>query len=326
MQHFPPPDTIRRHAVAGDLRHSLWAINLLLFALSAVGIAATHLSVDMSGKGAIAVLVAIAWLGVGVRARLASELHRRLVDTIELIALFSLMAILTCVATYPIATLAPPLADPWLAAADKAIGFDWIALYRAIAGYPVLTMLSALAYSAIFAIPFVLFIALGMTGQAARAHRFMLAYGLVILVSVALFALAPAIDPIAYYGVETAGYAPITHTHGAMLAGLRDGTITEVRLGELAGMISFPSVHAASAILFVWAVGGIRVVTPVVAVLSTAMLAATPIEGNHYLIDLIAGAVAAVVAARVSGWAVWTRVRFALPSRRRPLLERPIRP
>ena len=309
-----------------DLRHALWAINLILFAVSVVGIAATRLTVDVSGKGAIAVLMVIAWLGMGYRARLTSELHRRLVDTIELIAMFSLMAILTCVATYPIATLAPPLADPWLAAADRLLGFDWVSLHRTISAYPLLELASAVAYSAIFAIPFVLFITLGMTGRAARAHRFVLAYGVVILLSVALFAIAPAIDPIAYYGVETSNYAPITHTHGDILAGLRDGTITEVRLGDLAGMISFPSVHAASAILFVWAVRDIRFVTPVVAALSAAMLAATPIEGNHYIIDLVAGGLAAVVAARVSGWAVWQRVRFALPSWPRTVSGRPIRP
>jgi hypothetical protein len=57
-------------------------------------------------------------------------------------------------------------------------------------------------------------------------------------------------------------------------------------------------------VLYAWALWPVRWMRPIVVLAFTAMLAATPINGGHYLIDIIAGtaiAVLAIVAARRAG-------------------------
>lgn len=75
----------------------------------------------------------------------------------------------------------------------------------------------------------------------------------------------------------------------------------ELDLFALAGIVTFPSFHATSAVLYAWALWPVRWMRPIAILANGAMLASTPIDGGHYFIDLIAGidiAWAAVVSAR----------------------------
>jgi membrane-associated phospholipid phosphatase len=59
--------------------------------------------------------------------------------------------------------------------------------------------------------------------------------------------------------------------------------------------VSFPSFHAAAAILFLWAFWPVRWIWPIAMVANCAMLLATPIGGGHYFVDIFAGiAIAAI--------------------------------
>ena len=78
----------------------------------------------------------------------------------------------------------------------------------------------------------------------------------------------------------------------------------------LAGIVTFPSFHAASAALYAWALWPSRLLRPIVVLANGAMLAATPIVGGHYFIDVIAGvaiAALAIVAARRVGRSITRR-------------------
>jgi hypothetical protein len=84
----------------------------------------------------------------------------------------------------------------------------------------------------------------------------------------------------------------------------RDGALRHLDHFGLGGIVTFPSFHAASAVLYAWALWPARWMRPIVVLAFTAMLAATPINGGHYFIDIIAGtaiAVLAIVAARAAG-------------------------
>ncbi|WP_338329099.1 phosphatase PAP2 family protein [Sphingobium yanoikuyae] len=61
------------------------------------------------------------------------------------------------------------------------------------------------------------------------------------------------------------------------------------RSGQLRGIVSAPSFHTAAAVLYIaagWRIAALR--WPIVA-LNAAMLLSTPVEGTHYLIDMILG-------------------------------------
>jgi len=62
----------------------------------------------------------------------------------------------------------------------------------------------------------------------------------------------------------------------------------DIPLHRMQGLISIPSLHAAMAVLLVHAMRGTRLL-PVFAVLNVAMLVSTPLDGGHYLVDVLAG-------------------------------------
>jgi membrane-associated phospholipid phosphatase len=93
-----------------------------------------------------------------------------------------------------------------------------------------------------------------------------------------------------------AAYVHVEHIHG-----LRDGTLRALNLSAAEGIITFPSYHAALAIIFLvgfWSVPLLR--WPGVA-LNLALLAGTPIDGGHYFVDLGAGIAIALVSILAAG-------------------------
>jgi membrane-associated phospholipid phosphatase len=90
----------------------------------------------------------------------------------------------------------------------------------------------------------------------------------------------------------------------------RDGALRHLELLGLGGIVTFPSFHATSAVLFAWALWAVRWLRPFALLVNGAMLAATPLNGGHYFIDVIAGVVIAVlsiVAARRIGQVIARR-------------------
>ena len=69
-------------------------------------------------------------------------------------------------------------------------------------------------------------------------------------------------------------------------------------------MLTFPSFHAVSAVLYAWALWPVRWFKPANLFCNTAMIVATPAGGGNYLVDVIAGVAVAILsvhAARRSG-------------------------
>uniref|UniRef100_UPI00315822DD phosphatase PAP2 family protein n=1 Tax=Sphingomonas sp. H160509 TaxID=2955313 RepID=UPI00315822DD len=107
----------------------------------------------------------------------------------------------------------------------------------------------------------------------------------------------PAIGPFSYLWHQPIAYMPESEQwqHG-LIPALRDHSVRVVDLGHLRGIVSAPSFHAAAATLYInaaWRLPRLR--WPVLA-LNTAMLLSTPVEGTHYLIDILLGTIVALAA------------------------------
>ena len=86
-----------------------------------------------------------------------------------------------------------------------------------------------------------------------------------------------------------------------MFLGLRDGTFRQLMAVGAEGIITFPSLHAALAVILIAAFWPVPLARWISLVVNALMLAATPIDGSHYLIDILAGigiAVGCIYAAR----------------------------
>jgi hypothetical protein len=156
----------------------------------------------------------------------------------------------------------------------------------------------------IFAIPVVL----AALGRYRRIEEFTFAFGLALFVTTLVSGLVPAIGVYQAIGLD-----PGTLKHidpGAYLDQLRDlpptraGVLRHLELLNLGGIVTFPSFHAASAVLYTWALWPLRWSRPLLVLVNGVMLAATPLNGGHYFVDVFAGvaiAVSAIAAARQAG-------------------------
>jgi len=194
--------------------------------------------------------------------------------------------------SYLLIALAPPLTDATLARWDAALGIDWRVLRQSQAALPALAqiVLSA-AYDS--GLPQILAVVLylGFSGRGDRLHDFMNRYAAVTLLVILLSAPIPAAGAFKHFGVGPV--ADLWHFEA-----LRDGGLRTLSLQAMQGLISMPSLHAAMAMLLAHALFATPLRWPALA-LNALMLAATPVLGGHYVVDVIAGT---AVAAAVIAW------------------------
>lgn len=187
--------------------------------------------------------------------------------------------------SYLTATSRLPLVDHYLAAGDSAVGFDWLSSFNWIQNHKVIDIILGLSYASALPQIVVLMIVLVITGRLGRMREFLWLFVLTLLIIIPSSWLMPAEGAWAYYGVThlvDAYYLP--HFNA-----LRDGEMHEIVLAQIAGIIQFPSFHAALALIFIYASWGIRILFPVYIGLNVLMIVSTPAYGGHHLTDILAG-------------------------------------
>jgi hypothetical protein len=222
---------------------------------------------------------------------------RTLRDCAGYYAIFAAIALVGAVASYPIAALTHGYADPTLARTDAALGFHWIAWYQVVANHRILQLLGIACYESIYLTPAALLGWFALHGQRMEAHRFLASFWLAAVLTLTLFAMMPAVGPLSFLWHRPIRYMPMSELwQPDLIPALRAHMIHTIDLGQLRGIVSAPSFHAAAATLYLrtaWRAGAMR--WPLLGVVGS-MLLATPVEGTHYLTDMILGAGVAVVA------------------------------
>jgi membrane-associated phospholipid phosphatase len=190
-----------------------------------------------------------------------------------------------------------PLQDGWLDAIDRAIGFDWMALLGWLNGEPLIFAGLRLIYISLLPQMMIAVLCLAYTGQLTWLRVFMLAFIIAALITIAISAVLPAAGVWLHYGLTERDSAviPMVRTVWPVFTGLRDGSFRALVAAGAEGVITFPSLHAALAVILIAAIWPIRVLRLPILVLNSVLLVATPIDGAHYLIDVIAGVVVAAV-------------------------------
>ncbi len=235
--------------------------------------------------------------------------QQKLLDSMEFAALLSLIGTIGAFGSYAEAALTTHYADDLLAGLDRSIGFDWVYFYTLFKDNAWLSVAGKIAYVSIFISPTVLILAFAWTGRRMEARRFLFAFGVSLALTVLMAAFFIAKGAIEYHVGPTPDYVPQTGLHQAqIIRDLRSGALDWVDPARLAGLLTFPSFHATSATLFIWAAWPIRWLRGPMLAVNLAMLLATPIEGGHYLVDIFAGmAIAALGIASLR----FTRARTA---------------
>ena len=159
--------------------------------------------------------------------------------------------------TYAAAALNLPLQDALLARLDQAMGLDWRSYLAFVNDHPLVGTALTIGYGMIRWPIFVIPVALALAGQYRRLQVFTLAFTLGLVVTTIISAFVPAIGTFYHLGLTAADYPnlnPVAYLEQLRdLPPVRDGTLRRLDLPALTGLVTFPSFHAASAILFAWA-------------------------------------------------------------------------
>lgn len=228
--------------------------------------------------------------------------------------------------SYLLARSTLPLSDGALSAWDRALGLDWIGYARLVDAHAWLVAIYRVAYASLIPQTIVIILALGFTGRVDQLRKFILAAILSGTASVLIAAAFPAIGAFAHYGLKPTDFAHVWQATG--LADLRDflairsGSMMVLDLRKMQGIITFPSYHAALALVALWAFwkSGLGWLRWSGTILGVFTIIATPVEGGHYFIDVIGGVVIAVASIAAAGRLVFVRASLpwirAWPSRR----------
>ena len=294
----------------------IWALIALLALASVVSIVVLGVGFKLRDS-LVAAAVAAGLIGVAAfyrRRRPDARIERLLRGNAELFLLSFLCGGLS----YAAAALDRPLWDATFQAWDEVLGFDWRFWLAVLDAHPSVHVVLATAYHSMLPQLGVIVIALATARAFAEIDRFLVAFGLAALVTVAIAALMPALSPLVHLGITAADHPHITLAVPTEFAdhalALRNGTLRMVDLSGAQGLVTFPSFHTASAVLLAlgfWHVPWLR--WPAL-VLNGLMLAAVPIEGSHYLVDLLAGTAVALAAWAGAGAALRRPDPARLPS------------
>lgn len=221
----------------------------------------------------------------------------------ESTALVALLVTPIFVSTFLAISTRMPLADDWLMAADRMMGFDWVAYIYAIDRYPLLIRLYSFVYDAFYLLILAVPLLLVAQRDIARAYGFVFGFGFLCLVSSAISIWFPSMGAFYSHGV-----LPEDLQHMVPVVGYGfleqfliacNGDFTKISMENMSGILSFPSVHAGVAFWVMWSAKRLPVIGWPICLTSLAMAVSAISHGSHYFVDIIAGLGVAVLTAAV---------------------------
>jgi hypothetical protein len=199
-------------------------------------------------------------------------------------------------------TSALPWADARLASWDAALGLDWKGYFRFVQARPWLVHVLDASYDSLDRLAVMGFLLLAVHRESRRSRFFVETFLATAILCTLIGPLFPARAAVAtHIGVLPTFVnfpGPPGLYHLEALERLRSDAPGTLDIAQLSGLVTFPSFHTAAGILL--AVGFWRTSAfPLVAAYVSVMIAATPVFGGHYFVDLIAGTVLAAAVVMV---------------------------
>jgi membrane-associated phospholipid phosphatase len=197
------------------------------------------------------------------------------------------------ISTYLALFTAKPLADEGLAGIDMALGLDWRSFIQYVDERPFFSSFLAYSYQSfsiqLLSIPLLL----ACFGQAARAYQMVTAYVLVGFSASVVAIWFPAIGAFPHFGVGPEQLNNINIYFGyfflEQFGAVRSDPNFVFSMKNSAGIVTFPSVHAAVSALCAWAAWAIKPLRYPILILNIGMAVSAVTHGSHYFIDVPVG-------------------------------------
>lgn len=291
-------------------------LQLILFAIVAVAAATDvawarigHFDIDAPAYGLLALLAAALAAG-GLfydRVRRDERLAAMLFGTSFLIGMSAAFSVLN----YLLLTVAGPRIDAPLAAIDRALGIDWPALMAFVAHYPCANLVLQLVYISVLPQIAALTVALGFKGKPEQIYALCLSVAAGAAIAIGMWTVAPSFGAFSVYELPANVSSHLAlaldgHYARELVALLAHGP-GRISPSAAQGLIGFPSYHAVLALLVVWYARELAIIRWLALALNAIVLVATPIQGGHHVVDVLAGFAVAALAV----WLANSALRFA---------------
>jgi hypothetical protein len=185
-----------------------------------------------------------------------------------------------------------PLVDDVLARMDIAVGLNWLSYAKAIAAVPHLPFILDKFYSCLMGATLVVVLEAMVIGQLNRARELI---GLTVTtasVTAAVSTFFPANGNMERYAdaVTRKAYAADSGVFFiGQLTDLRGHGPVMLDITQLQGLSTFPSFHTTACVLLIYACRGNALRFVLGAIYGLVTIAATPVIGGHYFVDLLGG-------------------------------------
>ena len=279
------------------LQFILFGIVVSAATVDAAWVLGGHFDVDglgFAGIAALSIILAAAGLFYE-RVRKEERLAAMLLGTSFLLGMSASFSCLN----YLLLTVAGHRIDDTLAALDRALGVDWPAMMIAMSHHPVVNALLQLAYISVLPQVALLVVLLGWRGKHENIYAFCLALTVGAAISIFVWTLAPSFGAFSVYELpaEVSQRMPLAldAQYAKDLMSLLANGPGHISPTSAKGLIGFPSFHAAMAMMVVWYARELSTVRWFVLALNLAVLVATPIQGGHHVVDVLAGFGVAVI-------------------------------
>lgn len=204
---------------------------------------------------------------------------------------------------YFLLAVAGPRIDTMLAAADRMMGFDWYRMMLAMGRHPLINQVLFGVYNVALPEIAILLAALAWCGRIESVYRYCMAVSSGAVISIFLWTLAPSFGAMSLHALPPDFHLPLSvdANYGrALVALLRDGP-GFISPSELRGLIGFPSYHGVLVLIAAWYGWQIRLLRWPLLLTNLLVLVATPAQGGHHLVDVLASFPVAMLAILIAG-------------------------
>ena len=205
--------------------------------------------------------------------------------------------------SYVCAALDRPLLDDAFIRADRLLGFDWQAYVAWVNERPWLGMAMTAAYRSYGIQMVVLICMLFAYKHSAHAQRVVIVFFVSAMVSNIVSALFPAVAGYVHYNMHsnelTNLHPAAARLHEAVFNNIRSGNLHEISF-PMVGIITFPSFHSVLAVMFIYACLPLQRLSLLLVPFNILMLFSIPVDGGHYLVDVLAGVAIALCSIQLS--------------------------
>jgi hypothetical protein len=206
-------------------------------------------------------------------------------------AAWIIFSVLGAVLTYLAVYGRQSLYDAEFIGMDRALGFAWPAWRDYVHARPLLDRVLGYAYDSLLMQIAFSVLCFAHLGQRQRNSELFWCVVIALLFTAAGSGLYPAVGALAYFDIDLARAVHLVDLNRLRLGGQEIFSVPAMQ-----GIVTWPSYHAALAVLFAYVHRGYFLRFVAMAALNVVMLVSTLTYGGHYLVDVLGGIAAAALA------------------------------